>query len=255
MTNDLKVDVAGFSERGFTVVGPLAGAETLAELRDEYDRIMRREVDCGPLNRELGNLTRQAMHPDLYRPLFKHNEALERARPIAAALLGTDTPEFFFSMLIFKPPGHAHTTPWHQDLGYLQRPIAPAGIDAPKQALVQFWMALDDVDETMGCMEFLPGVHREPLQPHYVFSGDPEDDHRLIAIEDRVLPDLPDPVRCPLSAGWATIHDYNTPHYTGPNRSQRPRRAYIFSFKNAEVVAEFNKRHPMASNRPKGIAA
>jgi len=254
MTEGSIVDVAGFARDGFTVVGPLAGAETLAELREDYDRIMNREVDCGPLNRELGNLTRQVMHPDIYRPLFQSNEALERARPVAAALLGIDNPEFFYSMLIYKPGGHAHTTPWHQDLAYLQRPIAPPGIEAPQNAFVQFWMALDDVDETMGCMEFLPGVHTAPLQPHYIFSGTPEEDHRLIAIEDDVLARLPSPVACPVKAGWATVHNYNTPHYTGPNRSDRPRRAYIFSFKNDAAAKAFNEKHPVASNKPKVAA-
>jgi ectoine hydroxylase-related dioxygenase (phytanoyl-CoA dioxygenase family) len=28
---------------------------------------------------------------------------------------------------------------------------------------VQFWVALDDVDETTGCMHFVPGVHEQAL--------------------------------------------------------------------------------------------
>jgi ectoine hydroxylase-related dioxygenase (phytanoyl-CoA dioxygenase family) len=246
----IAVDKVAFAENGFTTVGPLAGPETLAALRDEYDRILNREVDCGPLNRELGGVTRQVMHPHAYRPVFQKNEALEKAKPIAAQLLGTGDPGFFFSMLIFKPAHHPHTTPWHQDLAYLQRPTAAAGIIPPTGAVVQFWMALDDVDDTMGCMEFRPGVHRKPLLPHYVCRGEPEEDHRLISIDDAEIAKLPPAAPRPIPAGWATIHDYATPHYTGPNNSDRPRRAYIFSFMNNEVFAEFTARHPITSTRP-----
>jgi Phytanoyl-CoA dioxygenase (PhyH) len=246
-------DLSQFDRDGFAIVGPLASEATLAALREEYDRVLNREIECGPLDRQLGNLTRQVMHPDLYRPLFKDNEVLERGRAVAQRLLETPDPKFYFSMLIFKPPAHPHATPWHQDLAYLQRPFAKAGLQPPKSALAQFWMPLDDVDTSMGCMEFRPGVHRDPLLAHHVCSGDPEQDERLLAIDDHTLAGLPSPVACPVPAGWATVHALNTPHYTGPNRSSRPRRAYIFSYINEDVFTGYQTAHPVASNRPQPV--
>ena len=35
---------------------------------------------------------------------------------------------------------------------------------------------------------------------------------------------------CPIPAGGATVHHSRTLHYTGPNRSDGPRRAYILTF-------------------------
>ena len=95
-----------------------------------------------------------------------------------------------------------------------------------------FWLALDDVDTDNGCMHFIPGKHLEPLLPHHVASGAPDDPSRLLAIDDpRSMLDLSSAIACPLTAGGATMHSAGTPHYTSGNRTtDRPRRAYIFNF-------------------------
>jgi len=101
---------------------------------------------------------------------------------------------------------------------------------------------LDDVDEHMGCMEFIPGVYHKPMPEHFVSSGDPEDEGRLLAMvnPERDL-DLLTRVACPLKAGGATVHGYATPHYTGPNRSStRGRPAFIFSFANPDALANIS---------------
>lgn len=224
-----------FGRNGFAVVPALADHETLIEMRKVYDGMLDGSVPCPGTDRDLGGLTRQIMMPHLHHPLFADNAALTRARAVAADLIGTDDPQFLFSMLIYKPPGHPHPTPWHQDMSYANKPVTPAGTQWPNNVIVQFWLALDDVDETMGCMEFIPGVQDQPMPPHVVASGEPDDEGRLLAIDDpEVRLDLPLAVRCPLPAGSATVHGYATPHYTGPNRSDRGRRAYIFSFADVE---------------------
>jgi ectoine hydroxylase-related dioxygenase (phytanoyl-CoA dioxygenase family) len=135
-------------------------------------------------------------------------------------------------MLIYKEPGQTAATPWHQDYSYAQMPFTPAGAAIPADEYVQFWLALDDVDEENGCMHFIPGAHRQPLLPHVVAGGDPDYSQRLLAIENpgMMLP-LGRAVACPLKAGGATVHNYGTPHFTPGNlTADRPRRAYIFNF-------------------------
>lgn len=228
----------GFGRNGFAVVPALADPETLIEMRRVYDGMLGGSVPCPGTDRDLGGLTRQIMMPHLHHPLFAENPALNRARDVAAELIGTDDPQFLFSMLIYKPPGHPHPTPWHEDMSYAAKPFTPAGTQWPNNVIVQFWLALDDVDETMGCMEFIPGVQNQPMPPHVVASGEPEDEGRLLAIDNpEARLDLSSAVRCPLAAGSATVHGYATPHYTGPNRSDRGRRAYIFSFADLGQLA------------------
>ena len=38
-----------------------------------------------------------------------------------------------------------------------------AVVEGLADVVAQFWLALDDIDETMGCMEFIPGGHRAPM--------------------------------------------------------------------------------------------
>jgi len=217
-----------FDEDGFLVFERLIGEDAVRELRGAYDRILEREV-AALGDRLLGGITRQVMMPCLTHPAFDRNPALDAAAEIAEALLGA-APVRTFDMLIYKPPGHPHETPWHQDMSYLEMPVARAGTAIPLDTL-QFWVALDDVDAENGCMHFLPGYQRRPMLEHRVASGDPNDDGRLLEIVDAPKHlDLSKGVAAPLRAGGATVHGYGTPHYTPPNRSQdRPRRAFIFN--------------------------
>lgn len=223
---------------GFLRIERLIDDDTVAALRDAYDSLLSDGRDG---SRMLGGITRQLMMASQLHPLFKSNPALDAARSLVTPLL--HDPTYLFDMLIYKPPGHPHETPWHQDMSYTGYPVAAAGTTIPLYS-IQFWVALDDADEENGCMHFVPGLHTAPLLPHVVASGEPDSDSRLLALADPAgdLP-LSTAVACPLVAGGATMHSYGTPHYTPPNRSAtRPRRAYIFNFISeaglAKVLAE-----------------
>lgn len=226
-----------YNEDGFLVIDRLADDETVTGLRQAYEDVLDGRVTASG-DRLLGDEIRQVMRPSKAHPVFDRNAALEAATEIAHQVVRDAARSF--DMLIYKPPGHAEVTPWHQDMAYAGRPFAPAGIDIT-QWVLQVWIALDDVDEENGCMQFLPGYHTQPLREHYVASGDPDDDSRLLALvhpEQQV--DLRRVVAAPLQAGGATIHSPGTPHYTGPNRStDRPRRAYIINFVNAALLAAY----------------
>lgn len=222
--------ISQFQADGFLGLNHFLDDSTLQELRNFYDRIVAREIDCGEDDRWLGGVIRQIMFPARHHSYFQENPALDAARHIAAPLLGKPVEEiaFNYDMLINKPPQTAHETPWHQDFAYTERPFAPAGtpIEGEGHAL-QFWIALDDVDIENGCMQFVPGLHTQPLLPHFVASGDPQLENRLLATK---AIDPAHAVACPLPAGGCSVHHYGTPHYTGPNTTpNRHRRAYIFN--------------------------
>jgi ectoine hydroxylase-related dioxygenase (phytanoyl-CoA dioxygenase family) len=219
-----------FERDGFAVIPALVEAADLAELRHHYDAVIAGDIACEG-DRYLGGLTRQVMTPERHHRYFSDNPAVSAARAMARHLGRSPAMELYFSMLIYKPPQHPHATPWHQDLAYAGQPAAPAGTWRNPRSYLQFWIALDDVDEQMGCMEFLPGVHGRPIPEHVVAAGDPEYEGRLLEVRNvGDCFDLATAVRCPLAAGSATVHGYTTPHYTAPNRTDRQRRAYILSF-------------------------
>lgn len=226
--------VERFRRDGFLAFPRLADAATVAEIGRIYDAMLAGEIDVTPTDNPLGRTTRQIMLPSTYHPIFRDNAALDAAREIARALLGAADPRPVFDMLIYKEPGQLATTPWHQDYSYARMPFTPAGVSIPSDEYVQFWVALDDVDEDNGCMHFIPGAHRGKLLEHYIAGGDADYTQRLLAIRDpEAKLDLATAVACPLKAGGATVHNYGTPHFTPGNRTtDRPRRAYIFNFAN-----------------------
>lgn len=228
-----------FGEDGFARIDRLASEDCIRDLRSAYDDLLDGRVESGAFDRQLGGITRQIMMPHIVSPTFADNEAVRNGRYVAEQLIGVAHPEILFSMAIYKPPGHPHETPWHQDMSYAGRPFTEKGAILPNDAVAQFWLALDEVDEDMGCMEFIAGKQDDPMPEHYVASGDPDDEARLLAIVDpeRDL-DFSRRVACPLQPGGATVHGYAAPHFTGPNRSStKGRPAFIFSFANPEALA------------------
>jgi hypothetical protein len=226
-------EILQWKRDGFLVKQQFADADTLELLRDAYAEVLQGHTEG---DRMLGGVTRQVMQPCAAHPVFDDNPLIERGRQVVRELYSTTDAVRVFDMLIYKPAGHPHETPWHQDLGYAGLPFAPAGAD-PIDGLVQFWVPLDDVDEDNGCMQFMPGYHVQPLLPHVVASGDPNDPGRLLAIDEPEKHlDLSKRTVATLPAGGVTMHAYCTPHYTGPNRTtDRPRRAYIFNLATIEA--------------------
>lgn len=219
--------VDSYRRDGFGSLDALADEGTVAALALAYDRVLARDFQG---SRQLGGITRQVMLPAAVDAVFADNAALRSGFEIARVLLGVPDVHRTFDMLIYKPAGHPHPTPWHQDASYAERPFVLPGAVIPLRT-VQFWVAVDPVDEESGCMHFLPGWQERPLLEHYVASGDADDEGRLLAIRDpETVLDMSAVVAMPLPAGGCTFHSYGTPHYTPPNQSaDRPRRAYIFS--------------------------
>lgn len=234
-----RADVDRFKREGFLTIPQLAEAATVAALGKVYDAMLEGEIDVTPTDNPLGMITRQIMMPSYYHEIFRSNPALDAARAIARELLEIDEPRPVFDMLIYKEPGQTATTPWHQDFSYSAMPFAPAGVAIPSDEYVQFWLALDDVDERNGCMHFIPSAHTGPMLEHYIAGGDPGYSQRLLAIrEPEAALDLSKAVACPLKAGGATVHNYGTPHFTSGNTtSDRRRRAYIFNFSSRKPGA------------------
>jgi ectoine hydroxylase-related dioxygenase (phytanoyl-CoA dioxygenase family) len=221
-----------FKQDGFIALQHFLDAPTLTALRDYYDKIISGEIVL-PGDRQLGGVTRQVMCPNEKIPFFADNPAVRAGKAIAEKIFGGAPVKLQFDMLIYKPPMHPKATPWHQDYSYSQHPFVPPGTEIPNDSL-QFWVPLDDVDPENGCMFFVAGQHRKPLNQHYVI-GDSTMDARLLATDAFGPANEPNAgTPCPLPAGGCTIHYYGTPHYTPPNKSQtRGRRAYIFNIQKA----------------------
>lgn len=148
------------------------------------------------------------LHSEFFNDLMETSE-LEK---IAAVLLGekvTGKNVEFFN----KPPQIGKPTPPHQDAYYFNI--------KPPQA-VTMWLALEEADETNGCVSYITGSQKLGMRPHgrtqtLGFSqsitdyGTPED---LAALRS-----------FPAKAGDLLVHHSMTIHSAGANRSSRSRKA------------------------------
>jgi ectoine hydroxylase-related dioxygenase (phytanoyl-CoA dioxygenase family) len=77
-------------------------------------------------------------------------------------------------------------------------------------------------------MQFIAGSHRTAdVINHHTQNNNP----RIHGLEvDNPSEYTKNIVSCPLSSGGATFHHCRTLHYTGPNLSNAPRRAYTLQF-------------------------
>ena len=223
---DVTDDVAArFREEGFLVVDRLVDDDVVDEIRAAYDELIEGQVAARG-DRLLGDLIRQVKHPSKDHPFFESNGAIDAGAELARRLFGRPRLTKVYEMLIDKPGGTPHETPWHQDVGYFGKPVAAPGTRTDLDD-VQIWLALDPVDVDNGCMQFVPRKQGAPSLAHRVASGDADDEGRLIELDEPI--DTATAVACPLQPGGCTVHLVGTPHYTGANLTDRPRRAYIFN--------------------------
>ena len=75
------------------------------------------------------------------------------SKRVARAVYGPEPLAIYRALLMTKGAGGGTVLPWHQDAGRFW------GIDRDPE--LQLWTALDDAPEEAGCVEVLPGTHRE----------------------------------------------------------------------------------------------
>jgi ectoine hydroxylase-related dioxygenase (phytanoyl-CoA dioxygenase family) len=158
----------------------------------------------------------QLAWPSRQAPWLSGTATWRNAQAAASALL--PGAELVWEFAIMKPPRDGAATPWHQD-------EASFTVGTPYHVAVSCWIALQDVDEQMGCMAYVPGSHLGPLLDHASFGGD----RRAHAL-GTVAPDISAAVAVPLAAGDAVLHHSRTLHGAGPNTSAMPRRSITLEF-------------------------
>jgi len=153
----------------------------------------------------------------------------ETLTDVAAQLLGPNL-KLLRSAAMFKPPEVGSEKGFHQDAAYY--PIQPTDH-------VTVWIALDEATPENGCMNVVPGAHKDGLLGHEAADYDTD-----IVIADRDFT-KEDAVPVPMEPGDALFSHCLVPHFTAPNTTETWRRALIMSYMDAR--SRFTKS---AAERP-----
>jgi ectoine hydroxylase-related dioxygenase (phytanoyl-CoA dioxygenase family) len=134
----------------------------------------------------------------------------------------------FEDKLNLKLPGGS-PYPWHQDWACCWR--------AHTDELITCFIYLDDADETMGCLQVIPGSHQgKPILP-FREGGHFEIDPAVVDSE-RASP-------VPLPAGGMIYFDPYLLHYSDYNTTTRPRRTIIYTYNPARLGLINEGRFPL----------
>lgn len=229
-----------FHQNGFLALDALTTPEEVERLRGIYDRLFEQRAGRAEGNQfdlagtdEEGKAAAlpQILGPRKYAPELADTLLDANARAVAEQLLG---PNITFSgdHAIFKPAQSGAPTPWHQDEAYWD--------PATNYNSISIWIPLQEATLENGCMQFLPGTQNQEIVPHQSIGGDTRV-HGLELVDEI---DTSNAVACPLPAGGATIHGSRTMHFTGANRSEVPRRAYIVGFAAPATPRSDGRRFP-----------
>lgn len=133
----------------------------------------------------------------------------------AAELIGAPRIRLWHDQALYKEPGGRETDA-HQDQPYW--PIAEADT-------VTAWIPLVDVDESVGCMGYVPGSHAIGLRRFVnIFFGKTENVLARPELEGR------EPVFVPARRGDVLFHHGLTVHLAHANRSSQMRRVHTAIF-------------------------
>lgn len=216
--------IGEFHRDGFLVIEQVTTREDLDRISRIMARLYRRYQGLARLRRawDLGPGTAGGS-PEILEinqtlelePELETTLTFQRCQALAEVLLGRAV-QYRFDHAIYKPAFNGRATAWHQDEAYT---LDPALVTA------HFWVPVQDVSVEMGCMQFIPGSHRERIRRHHRL----ERLRHAHALETDDV-DITRAVACPLKAGDVTVHFPRTLHYTGPNLTAIPRLAWSLEF-------------------------
>lgn len=204
-----EADLGRFRTDGFFTVADVFTPEEcdaiLGHIEQAAFELALGETGDGPLS------YRPMMH--LASPELMRVATDGRWAPIVLPLLGTGDARLYWEQAVAKPPQARTELPWHQDNGYT--PLLP-------EEYITCWLALDDADEDNGCLWVIPGSHRSGTQRHHDGGSGPF----------RVGHDGPaeDGLAVPVQRGSVLVFSSLLMHRSGPNTTDRSRRAWIIQF-------------------------
>lgn len=137
-------------------------------------------------------------------------------------LLGPDC-RLYWDQAVYKKPGTPNEFPWHQDNGY--NFVLP-------QDYLTCWIPLTSATVENGCPWVVPGAHRRGTLKHWATPLG----YQCLTEPAHALPVEAEP-------GDIVAFSSLTPHRTGPNHTDRVRKAYIVQYAHdqAEMISPDGK--------------
>jgi hypothetical protein len=247
-------EIIAYSERGFVVPGRIFDDRQVERMCAALDRCRKDEHMAGreynlldPLDSSVqgsGTDQQQGKSVGFLFNLYRIDDVFRDAvfNPVlarwATQLLGARQVRLLEDGAIYKEPKTGGSLNWHQDYPYW--PLAqPTAVTA--------WIALDNVTIENGCVNMAVGSHLlgERLPADFGTGQAYMSDHRYQTVKP-----IDDPEKIGLQIepvvlgpGEVSLHHALTWHGSGPNVSDRPRRAFVPRYVSDGVIWLGSRRY------------
>jgi len=219
--------VEEFEKNGFTIQNELISNDEVSEFLADVESICagntlaqhdKTRLEMEPNQPPDGTRVRRLYEPCTHYPRFRAFAESTKLLHCIEALLGPNL-MLHYSKLNMRPPAIGSVVEWHQDL---------ACYPLTNRDSLAVLVYLDDADIGNGCLKVIPGMQNGPLM-NYTTGGffqvritEPVDESLAVPVEGK--------------AGTAIFMHCMTPHTSAPNKSDRPRRTLILSYRTADAV-------------------
>ena len=207
--------IDAFHRDGFVALQDVFNAQEVAALCAQIDPLeaeaeaaLRQRPDGRQLISRAGEITFRAhlvLASQALAQFCRHPRLLSLCRD----LIGPDV-RLYWEQSVYKKPGMREEFPWHQDNGYT--------FLEPQQYLT-CWIAMTEATQENGCPWVVPNLHTLGTLAH-----------RWTEYGFCCLTDVQDAVPIELRPGGIAVFSSLTPHRTGPNLTDTPRKAYIVQY-------------------------
>lgn len=237
-------DVRAFYQRGFLGPFPAIPEHEMSALREHIEGLLAQDSPT------YGFRTTRDRHLDSPRlmELLCCPAVVERVRQ----LMGPDL--MVWRTNVFEKKAGSPEITWHQGTTFLmEQAYKPAMEPADKRDIFEIgiWLAIDDANAANGCMQVVPGSHRDIGTIR--LSGTKQFlDARF---EADTQPDPRDLVSLPCRPGEFVIFTERLIHGSEPNRSPHPRMSFVFRYvkpdcriyrdEKTHLVMTMKKRFPL----------
>jgi ectoine hydroxylase-related dioxygenase (phytanoyl-CoA dioxygenase family) len=233
-------DVAFYQQNGYWIAPKILSDDDIALFKEHHRRVIAGEYETGrpPHSRSID----PSDNPDQLVKIdnsYWSDASLAKLvlnktiGAIAAKLAGVEGIRLWHDQLLYKPPqaqAKAGAVGWHQDWHYWQC-AQPAN-------MLTAWVALVDVNEDNGCMEVVPGSHKEGLFGSSDFFE--QDLNALQATIEAASGKSFETKPCVLPAGAVSFHHCLTIHGSRPNLTQSPRISMVIHMQPEGTVYRAN---------------
>jgi phytanoyl-CoA hydroxylase len=227
-----EADLEHFREQGYLAMNGLLTSEEVEDCKTALSDLANRRIawdkrvwsqeepyfaqggqDARTEDPELG-LRKLAFFVHL-EPRLRHAATHPRLLALVHELIGPGA-RMIQDMALLKPPFRGSEKPWHQDAAYFDW--------TPLGGVVGTWIALDEATVDNGCMQVIPGSHRDGPAPHFHVRDCQLADQRV---------HVQQAVTIPLQPGGILFFSALLHHGTPPNMTAARRRALQFHYAGA----------------------